>query len=65
LAKLKKYYEKPVADAKEAERVQQAISLWVYKWKSREAKNRKGDPLSKELIEDLDKFVKPYEGKKK
>lgn len=61
LAKLKTYYEKPVPDPKEAERVKDAFSLWVYKWKNREgAKNRKGDPLSKELIDELDKFVKPY-----
>jgi hypothetical protein len=62
LAKLKTYYEKPpVADAKEAERVKEAMSLWVFKWKNREGeKNRHGKPLSKELINEMDKFVKPY-----
>ena len=62
VAKLKKYYEKPpVADAKEAERVREALSLWVLKWKNREGDlNRHGKPLSKELINEMDKFVKPY-----
>jgi hypothetical protein len=64
LEKLKKYYEKPVDDPKEAERVQQSMSVWVYRWKPKEGKNRKGDPLSKELINDLDKIVKPPKMKK-
>ncbi len=62
LEKLKGYYNKPaVSDPKESENVKNALSLWVSKWKSREGmKNRKGEPLSKGLIDELDKFVKPY-----
>lgn len=62
LGKLKNYYNTPpVSDPKEAKKVQDALSLWVDKWKTREGvKNRKGEPLSKELIDELGKFVKPY-----
>lgn len=66
IAKLKKYYESPVPDKAEAEKVRDALSLFVYKWKDREGiKNRKKEPISKDLITELDKFVKPYETKKK
>ena len=61
LAKLKKYYEKPVSDPKEAEKVRQAISLWLHKWKTREGiTDNSGNPLSKQLITDMEMFVKPY-----
>jgi len=65
LARFAKYYETPVPDPKEAEKVRDALSLFVYKWKSREGmKNRKKEPVSKELIDELDKFVKKFETKK-
>lgn len=61
LAKLTRYYEQPASDVKEAEKIKDAISLWVHKWKDREGiKGRDGNPLSKALINDMDKFVKPY-----
>ena len=61
ISKLKAYYDVPTD--KEPEKVKDAISLWIYKWKGKEAKNRKGDSVSKELIEELEKFVKPYKTK--
>ena len=64
LAKLKAYYDNPVSDPKEAEKVQQSMSVWVYRWKTREATNRKNEPLSKELIDDLMKIVREPKKKK-